>query len=48
MILLKQLTVRALKAEEYSRAGELFEEEHYLGNLPSARGLLQVIEYEGR
>ena len=48
MILLKKLTVRALRTEEYSRAGELFEKEHYLGNLPSARGLLQVIEYEGR
>lgn len=47
-ILLKKLTVRALRAEEYSVADGLFEAEHYLGSLPSGRGLLQVIEYEGR
>ena len=47
-IQLKQLSVRALEPDEYPRAGELFEQEHYLGDLPSARGLLQAIEYEGQ
>ncbi len=47
-ILLKQLSVRALEPEESSRAGELFDQEHYLGDLRSARGLLQVIEHQGQ
>ena len=31
VFLLKDLTVRPLKDEEYSRASELLEQEHYLG-----------------
>ena len=48
LIRLKKLTVRALATEEFARAGELFDQEHYLGDLPPGRQLLQVIEYEGR
>ena len=47
VFLLKDLTVRSLKAEEHSRASELLEQEHYLGNCPEGRQLLQVIEYKG-
>ena len=34
VVLLKDLTVRPLKDEEYSRASELLEQEHYLGDCP--------------
>ena len=47
VFLLKNLTVRALTQDEYSRASELFEKEHYLGDLPQGRQLLQVVEYQG-
>jgi hypothetical protein len=47
VFLLKKLTVRALEAHEFKRAGEIFNEEHYLGDLPTGRCLLQVVEYEG-
>lgn len=47
VFLLKDLTVRPLKDEEYSRASELLEQEHYLGNHPQGRQLLQVVEYQG-
>jgi hypothetical protein len=47
VFLLKDLTVRPLKDEEYSRAGELLEQEHYLGDCPKGRQLLQVVEYDG-
>ncbi len=33
--ILKQLTVRALEQDEYARAGEFFDNEHYLGDLRS-------------
>ena len=46
VFLLKDLSVRALKEEEYSRAGELLEQEHYLGDCPEGRQLLQVVEYK--
>jgi hypothetical protein len=46
--LLKQLTVRALDTDEYQRAGELLDQEHYLGDLPQGRQLLQVVEYQGQ
>jgi hypothetical protein len=45
---LKSLTVRALEPQEYQRAGELFDREHYLGDLPQGRQLLQVVEYKGQ
>lgn len=46
--LLKSLKVRALDPQEYQRAGELFDREHYLGDLPQGRQLLQVVEYNGQ
>lgn len=45
--LLKSLQVRALAPHEYQRAGELLDQEHYLGDVPQGRQLLQVIEYQG-
>ena len=45
---LKQLTVRALEQGEYARAGEFFDNEHYLGDLRTGRHLLQVVEYQGQ
>lgn len=44
---LKELTVRVLQPDEYERAGELFDQEHYLGDLRKARLLLQAVEYKG-
>lgn len=46
--LLKSLEVRALEPHEYQRAGELLEREHYLGDVPQGRQLLQVVEYHGQ
>lgn len=46
--LLKRLTVRALEPHEYERAGDLLDQEHYLGDVPQGRQLLQVVEYEGQ
>lgn len=46
--LLKSLTVRALEPHEYQRAGELLDQEHYLGDVPQGRMLLQVVEYDGQ
>lgn len=48
VFLLKNLTVRIVQPHEYERAGELLEQEQYLGDVPRGRQLLQVIEYEGR
>ena len=48
VFLLKDLTVRPLKDEEYDRAGELFEQEHYLGDCPQGRQLLQVVQYQNQ
>src|SRR4051794_6910696 len=45
---LKNLKVRALEPQEYKRAGELLDQEHYLGDVPQGRQLLQVVEYEGQ
>lgn len=47
VFLLKELTVRALQETEYSRAGVLLGQEHYLGDCPQGRQLLQVVEYRG-
>ena len=47
IFLLKDLSVRPLKDEELSRAGELLEQEHYLGDCPEGHQLLQVVEYQG-
>jgi len=46
--LLKRLKVRALELQEYQRAGELLDQEHYLGDVPQGRQLLQVVEYDGQ
>jgi len=46
--LLKNLTVRILEDEDYSRASELLEQEHYLGDCPKGRQLLQAVEYKGQ
>lgn len=48
LFVLKNLTVRALEKHEHSRAGELLRQEHYLGDCPQGRQLLQVVEHEGR
>ncbi|HPW81135.1 MAG TPA: DUF4338 domain-containing protein [Verrucomicrobiota bacterium] len=45
---LKNLKVRALEPEEYQRAGELLDREHYLGDVPQGRQLLQAVEYAGQ
>ena len=47
VFLLKDLTTRALEAHEYPLAGEWLEQQHYLGDCPKGRQLLQVIEYKG-
>lgn len=47
VFLLKDLTIRALKPHEFKRAGEIFEQEHYLGDLAKGRCLLQAVEYKG-
>jgi len=47
-VLLKKLTVRVVSRQEFARAGRYFDQEHYLGDLPSGRHLLQVVEHEGR
>jgi hypothetical protein len=44
VFLLKELTVRIVQPDEYERAGELLEQEHYLGDVPRGRQLLQAIE----
>jgi hypothetical protein len=46
--LLKSLTVRALEPHEYQRAGEQLDREHYLGDVPQGRQLLQAVEYKGQ
>jgi hypothetical protein len=46
--LLKRLTVRALEPHEYERAGDLLDQEHYLGDVPQGRQLLQVVEYDAQ
>ncbi len=46
--LLKNLTVRALEPQEYQRAGGLLDREHYRGDVPQGRQLLQVVEFNGQ
>ena len=46
--LLKRLKVRALEPQEYQEAGELLDREHYLGDVPQGRQLLQAVEYNGQ
>jgi hypothetical protein len=46
--LLKSLKVRALEPQEYQRAGQLLDREHYLGDVPQGRQLLQVVEHNGQ
>lgn len=45
--LLKNLKARALEKHEYALDGQLLEQQHYLGDCPSGRQLLQVVEYQG-
>jgi hypothetical protein len=47
-VLLKELTVRVVARDEFDRAGDCFNEEHYLGDLRCGRHLLQVVEHKGR
>lgn len=47
LFVLKKLTVRSLEGEELARAGELLGREHYLGDCPDGRQLLQLVEYDG-
>lgn len=47
VFLLKDLTVRVLEESEHARAGEFLKQEHYLGDCPQGRQLLQVVEYQG-
>jgi hypothetical protein len=46
--LLQQLTVRALQPHEYPQAAQRLDREHYLGDVPQGRQLLQVVEYHGQ
>ena len=45
---LRSLKVRALEPQEYERAGELLDREHYLRDVPQGRQLLQVVECNGQ
>lgn len=45
---LEGLRVRVLGPHECERAGELLDREHYLGNVPRGRQLLQVVEYQNQ
>jgi Druantia protein DruA/DDE_Tnp_1-associated len=45
---LKSLKVRALEPHEYQQAGQLLDGEHYLGDVPAGRQLLQAVEYNGQ
>ena len=47
VFLLKDLTTRALHKHEHALAGQLLNQEHYLGDCPAGRQLLQVVEYQG-
>jgi len=47
-VVLKELTVRVVGRDEFDRAGDCFNEEHYLGDLRCGRHLLQVVEHKGR
>lgn len=47
-VVLKHLSVRPLEAHEHALAGQLLECEHYLGDCPDGRQLLQVVEHHGR
>lgn len=48
LVELQRLSVRALGEDEYERAGQYFDDEHYLGDLRCGRCLLQVVEYGAR
>lgn len=39
--------MRVLEPQKYRRAGELLGGEHYLGDVPQGRRLLQTVEYDG-
>ena len=47
IFLLENLTTRALEKHEHALAGQLLEQQYYLGDCPSGRLLLQVAEYQG-
>ncbi len=42
---LQRLTVRALQPPEYAWAAQQLQREHYLGDVPQGRQLLQVVEF---
>jgi hypothetical protein len=46
--ILRHLKVRALQAHEYEWAGPLLDREHYLGDAPRGRQLLQAVEHNGQ
>jgi hypothetical protein len=46
--LLKDLKVRTLEPHEYNQAGQRLDREHYLGQVPQGRQLVQVVEYDGQ
>jgi hypothetical protein len=48
LFMLKELTVRVLQGQELVQAGQLLESEHYLGDCPQGRQLLQLVEYRGQ
>lgn len=45
---LEHLQVRALQPHEYEWAGQLLDREHYLGDVPQGRQLLQAVEFNGQ
>ena len=46
VFLLKELTTRALAKHEHALAGQVLNQQHYLGDCPAGRQLLQVVEYD--
>ena len=48
VFMLKELTIRVLQGHELAEAGQLLESEHYLGDCPQGRQLMQLIEYRGK
>ena len=48
LFVLKNLSVRVLAEDELARAGELLNQQHYLGDCPQGRQLMQVVEHQGQ
>ena len=47
VLLLKDLTTRALEKHERALAGQLLEQQHFPWRLPVGASVLQVVEYQG-